>query len=76
LCEHITRQRLEHTLTLYAVDTFSSFTKADINYEVTQRGKRLADLKAFAYNDYEVLKRTFADYPFVVPVMADCTLVD
>jgi Macrocin-O-methyltransferase (TylF) len=76
VCEHIVTQGLQDTLTLYAVDTFSSFTDTDLKYEVATRGKKLSELKAFAYNDYAVWRKNFASYPFVQTVRADCNTVD
>jgi macrocin-O-methyltransferase TylF-like protien len=76
LCEHITSQGLEKTLTLYAIDTFDSFTRVDLEFEVKERGKSLAELEGFSYNDLEVWRKNFARYPFVKAVKADCSSVD
>jgi len=57
LCQHIVNQKLESSLTLYAKDTFDSFTPEDLEYEVQKRGKLLPELKAFGYNDFEVWKK-------------------
>ncbi len=76
LCQHILNQKLEKTLTLYAVDTYGSFSQEDLAYEVSERGKSLFELRGFAYNDYEVWKRNFAEYPFVRAIKSDCSLVD
>lgn len=76
LCQHIVNQKLNSTLTLYAIDTFASFTEADLNYEVQKRGKILPELKAFAYNDFEVWKKNFQQYPFVQAIQSDCSVVD
>jgi O-methyltransferase len=76
LCEHIRKQKIEHTTTLYAIDTFDSFTQADLDFEVRERGKAMAELTAFGYNDFAVWSKNFADFPFVIPVKADCSAVD
>ncbi len=76
LCQHIVSQRLESTLSYYAIDTYDSFTSDDLNFEIEQRGKSLCDLKAFGYNDYEKWKRHFADFPFVKPIKSDCSVFD
>lgn len=76
LCEHIRKQKIEHTTTLYAIDTFDSFTQADLDFEVRERGKAMAELTAFGYNDFAVWSKNFADFPFVIPVKADCSTVD
>jgi hypothetical protein len=76
LCEHIVSQNLQDTLTLYAIDTFASFTKQDLEFEVKQRGKKLSELMAFGYNDFEIWKRNFATYPFVKALQSDCAAFD
>ena len=76
LAEHIYKQGLQNTTTLYAIDTFDSFTKADLDYEVRDRGKSLTELEAFGYNDYHVWAKNFANFSFVKPLKADCAAVD
>ncbi|MFZ5782619.1 MAG: TylF/MycF/NovP-related O-methyltransferase [Pseudomonadota bacterium] len=76
LCQHIVNERLDKTLTLYAVDTFSSFVPSDLDYEVKERGKSLREMRGFAYNDYDVWRRNFSAYPFVQAIQADCATVD
>ena len=76
LCEHIRKQKIEHTTTLYAIDTFDSFTQADLDFEVRERGKAMAELTASGYNDFAVWSKNFADFPFVIPVKADCSAVN
>lgn len=76
LCEHIRNQEIEDTLTYYAIDTFESFTDEDLQYEVEKRGKPLFGLRAFEYNDFDVWKRNFTDFPFVKAVKSDCSIVD
>lgn len=77
LAQHIKNQKLDRSgLKLYAVDTFDSFTDQDLDFEVKNRGKSLKDLVAFGYNDFDVWKRNFADFDFVIAVRADCSTVD
>jgi predicted O-methyltransferase YrrM len=76
LAQHIKNQKMDQALKLYAVDTFESFTESDVAFEVSQRGKSLEALDAFKYNDYEVWKKNFAEFKFVVPVQSDCSIVD
>jgi predicted O-methyltransferase YrrM len=76
LAQHIKNQKLDQSLKLYAVDTFESFTEADLAFEVSNRGKSLDALDAFKYNDYEVWKNNFTEFDFVVPVQSDCSIVD
>lgn len=76
LAQHIKNQKLDQSLKLYAVDTFESFTEADLAFEVSNRGKSLDALDAFKYNDYDVWKNNFTDFKFVVPIQSDCSIVD
>ena len=76
IAEHIKQQKMSAELEYFAIDTFESFTKTDLEYEVTQRGKSLADLRGFEYNNYEVWKKNFLEYPFVKPIQADCATFD
>lgn len=76
LCEHIRVQRPPHAIDYYALDTFSSFTDEDLNYEVEKRGKELPALRGFEYNDYAVWKRNFAEFPFLKAIQSDCSTFD
>jgi len=76
LCEHLVAQRLEKTLTYFAVDTFASFINSDMKYEVEKRGKKLSELRAFWYNDFDVWKRNFTQFGFVTAVRGDCAALD
>lgn len=60
----------------YAVDTFESFTDEDLNFEVSQRGKQLGELKGFDYNDVDVWHSNFSEFPFVVAIKSDCSALD
>src|SRR5262245_30335112 len=44
---------------IVALDTFSSFTKRDLDYEMKERGKTATELAGFGYNDFETWKRNF-----------------
>jgi Macrocin-O-methyltransferase (TylF) len=76
MCEHIVKQGLQEALTYFALDTFSSFEQNDLKYEVEHRGKSLADLQGFNYNDFEVWKNNFKPYPFVKAIQSDCSVFD
>jgi hypothetical protein len=76
LCEHIRLRDLEQSLTYYAVDTFESFIKSDLDFEVNERGKSRSELQGFAFNDFAIWKRNFSMYPFVQAVKADCVALD
>jgi hypothetical protein len=76
LCQHIVRQKLQDSLTFYAIDTYESFTQRDLDFEIQSRGKKLLELKGFAYGDYEAWKKHFTPYPFVKVIRSDCSSVD
>ncbi len=76
LAQHIKNQKMDESTKLYAVDTFDSFTDADLEFEVKNRGKALEELTAFTYNDYEVWSKNFSEFKFVVPVQSDCSILD
>ncbi len=71
ICEHLIRSG-QSAQQVHAIDTFSSFTERDIQYEIGSRGKSEGELRAFAYNDFDVWKRNFQQYPFVHAHQADC----
>lgn len=74
IAEHIQLQR--YNADYYCIDTFSSFTKNDLAIEVKERGKKREDLHGFAYNDYEVWKKNFKEFSFIIPVQCDCSKFD
>jgi hypothetical protein len=76
IAEHIKNQKLADKTIYYAIDTFESFTKADLEYEVQSRGKDLLDLRGFEYNDFAVWKKHFVNFPFVHAIKADCSTFD
>jgi hypothetical protein len=76
ICEHLINQKIHSKQTLYALDTFSSFTERDLQFEIEQRGKMRKELLGFAYNDYEIWKRNFSEFAFVKPVQTDCAEFD
>ena len=74
IAEHVMLQGYD--VDFYCIDTFSSFTSEDVDFEVSNRGKTREELRGFAYNDFEVWKRNFADIPFVKPTQADAGKFD
>ena len=60
----------------YAIDTFSSFLKKDLDFEVDKRGKNLKELKGFNYNNFEKWKTIFKIFEFIKPIKADCSTFD
>lgn len=76
LAEHIRNEKLDSGMRYFAIDTFTSFTNADLDYEVQQRGKKRKELVGFNYFDYDAFKRQFAQFSFVEAIQSDCTLVN
>ena len=76
MSQHILNEGLQDNLSIYAIDTFNSFTNSDLEYEVQERGKSLDELEAFNYNDFDVWKSNFKQYNFVKPIQEDCSEVD
>ena len=74
ICEHLTNTKFEGIY--YAIDTFESFTDSDLEYEVSNRKKDLAQLKGFQYNDVNVWKSHFRDFSFLKAVKSDCGKLD
>ncbi|MBZ1350157.1 TylF/MycF family methyltransferase [Alcaligenaceae bacterium LF4-65] len=76
MAEHIKNEKQADRTAYYAIDTFESFTKADLDYEVQSRGKDLSELRGFEYNDFEIWQKHFTDFPFVKAIKADCSVFD
>lgn len=74
IAQHITKSRLNANF--YCLDTFSSFTTEDLNFEKEHRGKSLNDLYGFAYNDFEVWKRNFSGFEFITAIQCDASKFD
>ena len=76
LCEHITRQNL-NSISYWAIDTFNSFTKEDVDFEVIERGKKRSSISSgFIVNDFDIFKKNFKDYPFLNVIKDNCTEVN
>lgn len=76
LAEHIMVEKLENKESIYALDIFSNFQKEDVNFEIENRGKNSSDLNAYGYNDFNIWKKNFLDFPFVKAIQADCSTFD
>jgi len=80
VCEHLIKTGYTNQK-VYAVDTFRSFLKGDVDYEVTQVNQqgqaRARELRRmFAYNDFERWKKNFSAFPFVKAIQSDCGAFD
>jgi len=56
---------------IYAIDTFAGFIDEHAAFEVTHRAKSNRDMQVFKYNDYNIWKRNFQNFPAVVPIKSD-----
>ena len=74
LSEHISLKN--YNVDYYCIDTFSSFTDKDLNFEVTKRGKAAKELLGFSYNDYTKWKLNFKKFSFIKPIEHDCSTFD
>lgn len=74
IVEHVRKSGL--SVNFYCLDTFSSFTEADLEYETKHRGKTLGELAGFKYNDYETWKSNFAEFDFVNAIQCDASTFD
>ncbi|HET7410128.1 MAG TPA: TylF/MycF/NovP-related O-methyltransferase, partial [Paracoccaceae bacterium] len=74
IVEHVTKMRMN--LNFYPIDTFSSFTENDIEYEKSARGKKAHKYNEFKYNDYNAWSRNFSHFDFVRPIKADANVID
>ncbi len=74
ICEHINNK--SKNTKFYCIDTFSSFEKEDINYEVKSRNKNKSDLIGFSYNNFKRWKKNFEEFKFVNPIKADVKKFD
>jgi predicted O-methyltransferase YrrM len=75
ICEHLIKTRCTNQK-LYAIDTFQSFIKSDVDYEVAHRNKNKGDLKGVVDNDFEIWKKNFRGFPFVKAIQSDCAAFD
>ena len=76
IAEHIKKQKIEEKNIYFAIDTFNSFVKSDLTFEVEKRGKSLMDLRGFEYISFEVWKKNFLRFDFVNALQADCSNFD
>ena len=74
IAEHIKLQ--QHKVNYYCIDTFSSFTKSDLDFEINHRGKNRKELIGFGYNDYNVWKNNFKEFDFITAIQTDCSEFD
>ncbi|MDB9706032.1 TylF/MycF family methyltransferase [Pelagibacteraceae bacterium] len=69
ICEYL--ENGDEQPEFYCVDTFNSFAKEDIQYEVEKRKKTKSELIGFSYNDFEKWKKNFKQFSFVKAIKKD-----
>tara|TARA_B100001093_G_scaffold108009_1_gene100239 strand:+ start:89 stop:739 length:651 start_codon:yes stop_codon:yes gene_type:complete len=69
ICEYL--KEIETKKKFYCIDTFQSFKKEDIEYEVEQRNKKKSELIGFSYNDFTRWKKNFEEFSFVQGIQKD-----
>ena len=69
ICEHI--KEFKKVPKFYCIDTFTSFTEKDVEYEVNKRKKTKSELIGFSYNNYEKWKYNFKDFSFIEAIKID-----
>ena len=60
----------------YCLDTFESFTKEDINFEIKNRKKTQSELIGFSYNNFEKWKKNFVNYNYIKAIKVDIKKFD
>ena len=74
ICEHLKMQNYKEKF--YCIDTFTSFEKEDVDFEIQNRKKNKKELVGFSYNNYDKWKRNFINFDFVRPVKTDIKKFD
>ena len=74
IAEHI--RSAGYDVNYYCIDTFSSFTDADLAYEEQHRGKRRSEMRQFTYNDFAAWKANLAEFDFITAIQADAGTFD
>jgi len=75
ICEHLKNQG-SNSSKFFAIDTFSSFTQRDVDWEIANRGKSQKEISGFSYNDFNKWRRNFERFDFLEAVQADCSSFD
>ncbi len=64
-------QELKEIPDFFCIDTFNSFSKDDIDYEIKYRNKTKSELIGFSYNNFESWKRNFEKFKFIKAIKTD-----
>ena len=74
ICEHI--KDFKNIPRFYCIDTYSSFVKEDMDFEVERRNKKKSELSGFSYNNFEIWKKNFKKFNFVKAIQTDVKKFD
>jgi len=69
ICEYL--KEIDNKPEFYCIDTFQSFVKEDVEYEIEYRKKTRSELVGFSYNDLESWKKNFKEFNFVKAIQKD-----
>tara|TARA_X000000368_G_scaffold334298_1_gene271727 strand:+ start:2089 stop:2742 length:654 start_codon:yes stop_codon:yes gene_type:complete len=69
ICEYL--KGMNSKPKFYCIDTFDSFVKEDVQYEIEKRKKNRSELIGFSYNNYESWKKNFQEFSFIKAIQQD-----
>ena len=69
ICEYF--KNFDNKPNFYCIDTYESFAKEDIQYEIDKRAKNKSELIGFSYNNFDSWKKNFQQFDFVKPIQQD-----
>ena len=69
ICEYL--KDVNNKPSFYCIDTFNSFVKEDVQYEIDKRKKNKSELIGFSYNNFDSWKKNFKDFDFIKAVQLD-----
>jgi O-methyltransferase len=75
ICEHLVASGRQWEK-YYGIDTFDSFQRRDVDFEISHRGKSPDEIWGFGYVDFDAWKRNFQEFKFLTAYKADCSTFD
>ena len=69
ICEYL--KDVNNKPSFYCIDTFNSFVKEDVQYEIDKRKKNKSELIGFSYNNFNSWKKNFKDFDYIKAVQLD-----
>ena len=74
ICEYL--NNTDTKTDYYCLDTFNSFTKEDVNFEIENRKKTHSELLGFSYNNFKKWKKNFNNYEYIKAIETDVKKFD